>query len=373
MTQGDFNNFIQDQRFLSQRLNGLRVFKYGNKVVQYNGNYGTVFPVKLSGQKKAVKCFTRQPAGLEHRTKKTAAVLQQLQLDGFIDFEFLKEGIGPPGDSQPAVLMDWVEGELLNKYVREHAADSAKISALLTEFAQLITRMEKMNIAHGDLQYGNILVRPDSDGDKLTLIDYDSLYVDQLAQSDPGILGHQNFQHPSGSKIYGPHQDRFSALLIITALAAVAENPYWERQSPGCFTEKLLFSRIDLGSPAGTTTWNILRQQQCYQTYGKLLEQACHNLGRVDLTLSEICAGLIPTKRSRQTRSYVIPSIAETVYSTLVSVKQTAHLSRKGAPLDKAVDYGGETFGEFWERKKKQQQRQVKGVPPRPQNAKKKK
>src|SRR5437764_106846 len=69
------------------------------------------------------------------------------------------------------------------------------------------------------------------------LIDYDGMFVPALAGQKSGEVGHANFQHPQRLRegSYGPEVDRFSHLVIYTALRclAVVGRPLWERHDNG--------------------------------------------------------------------------------------------------------------------------------------------
>jgi hypothetical protein len=84
----------------------------------------------------------------------------------------------------------------------------------------------------------------------LTLIDYDGLWVPALADRPSGEAGHANYQHPERQKetAYGPEVDRFSHLVIYTALRALGPGgqALWQRYDNG---ENLLFRAADFAAP----------------------------------------------------------------------------------------------------------------------------
>ena len=82
-----------------------------------------------------------------------------------------------------------------------------------------MSELRAANIAHGDLQHGNVVVV----GDQLRLLDYDGMFVPALANKQSNECGHRNYQLPKRSRWdYGPHLDHFSAWVIYVSLVAVA-------------------------------------------------------------------------------------------------------------------------------------------------------
>ena len=69
--------------------------------------------------------------------------------------------------------MDWVEGVPLDDYITKNYQIRARILSLTYHFLEMLTVIRKENIAHCDLQHGNILVV----GDELKLVDYDGMYI----------------------------------------------------------------------------------------------------------------------------------------------------------------------------------------------------
>jgi DNA/RNA endonuclease YhcR with UshA esterase domain len=111
-----------------------------------------------------------------------------------------------------------------------------------------------LGIAHGDLHPANIKVR---NGD-LTLIDYDGMYLPQLASLKPNQIGHFNFQHPQRSDChYGPEIDRFSTLVIYTGMQSLIVRPnLWKKYGT---SENLLFGSQDFLEPEKSNLFRELR------------------------------------------------------------------------------------------------------------------
>src|SRR5262249_27135870 len=85
-----------------------------------SGNFADVYAVAGEGRKWAVKCFTRQVAGLQDRYAHISAYLQQANLPFMVEFKFLAQGIRVRGEWYPILKMEWVEGFALNAFIREN-------------------------------------------------------------------------------------------------------------------------------------------------------------------------------------------------------------------------------------------------------------
>src|SRR5262249_44610721 len=151
-----------------------------------------------SGKKWALKCFTRQVAGLRERYSEISTYLRQANLPFMVDFVYLEQGINIKGRWYPALKMDWVEGLTLNEFVKEHADQPQHLELLCQIWARLARRLREAKMAHCDLQHGNVLLVPGSTAKSLAvkLIDYDGMFVPALAQSTSGEVGHPAYQHP---------------------------------------------------------------------------------------------------------------------------------------------------------------------------------
>jgi hypothetical protein len=231
----------------------------------HSGNFADVYQIQCpDGQQWAVKCFTRPVSGLHQRYQAISEHLRQAHRPFMVDFHYLDEGICIRGEWYPILKMRWVEGFNLNTYVGERLDKPALLERLAQMWVRLAQELRDAGMAHGDLQHGNVLLVPGSKSTlfSLKLIDYDGMYVPALADTPSGERGHPNFQHPQRLRegIYHPEVDRFSHLLIFTALRAlrVAGAELWSRFDN---SENLLFREEDFRQPARSpllkTLWSL--------------------------------------------------------------------------------------------------------------------
>jgi formylglycine-generating enzyme required for sulfatase activity len=216
-----------------------------------SGNFADVYHLRCPGGDFAVKCFTRQVAGLRERYAAIGQHLRHAQIPFMVDFNYLAQGIRVQGQWYPVVKMQWVEGLLLNEVVRNSMDKPTVLDALLQIWVRMARRLRGAGIAHGDLQHGNIILVPEQDGSlAVKLIDYDGMYVPALAGKRSGEVGHPNYQHPQRLRdgTYGPEVDRFGLLVVAVALRClqVGGRALWDRYDNG---DNLLFKAADFASP----------------------------------------------------------------------------------------------------------------------------
>ena len=165
-----------------------------------SGNFADVYEFNCPATKGrwAIKCFTRKVAGLGERYSEVSRHLAAAKLPFTVDFQYLEQGIRIRGQWYPILKMRWVEGLLLNEFVRDSLAKPALVQALGLIWQRMARRLREADIAHADLQHGNVLLVPGQTASSLAvkLIDYDGMFVPALAGNKSGEVGHPNYQHP---------------------------------------------------------------------------------------------------------------------------------------------------------------------------------
>jgi hypothetical protein len=260
----DYNEAIQcpAQCFADPELRqGTTVTGPGGLPIPCAGNFADVDAVQTPGRKWAVKCFTRQIPGIRERYIEISKYLQQVQLPFLVEFQFQDQGIHVWGQWYPILKMQWVEGMPLNAYVQQHLDQPPMLQRLARMWVKLATSLRTANLAHGDLQHGNVLLAPGKRAGtfRVQLVDYDGMCVPALDLLKPIEVGHSAYQHPQRLRegTYGLEIDRFSHLVIYTALRGLvlAGRRLWDRFDNG---DNLLFTPEDFHNPRGSPLFREL-------------------------------------------------------------------------------------------------------------------
>jgi formylglycine-generating enzyme required for sulfatase activity len=219
-----------------------------------SGNFADVYEFRCpqTGNTWALKCFTRHVSGLQMRYAEISQHLAAANLSLTVDFTYLHQGIRVRGEWYPLLKMRWVEGFTLNEFVRNHLDKPQTLELLCELWRRVGLRLREANIAHADLQHGNVLLVPGMKAGalKVRLIDYDGMWVPTLASTPSGEVGHPAYQHPQRLRegTYSLEVDRFPLLVIYTALRAlqVGGRALWEKYDNG---DNLLFREADFRNP----------------------------------------------------------------------------------------------------------------------------
>jgi hypothetical protein len=247
-----------------------------------SGAMATVYRLGSGNGDWAVKCFTQRVTDQQSRYRAICSRLDEARLRYFVPFQYISEGIKIRDDWFPLVQMRWVQAKALNVYVVEHLHDPERLHALGDKVVSMIDEMQEAGIAHGDLQHGNILIS----NDELLLVDYDGMWVPELARFQANEIGHANFQHPARTKNhFGPYLDNFPGWLIYCSLNFLARDPHlWEQLEGG--DECLLLRHDDLAQPNSSKRLNVLLVHQ---------DEEVRNLARVIVRLLALPPEKVPT------------------------------------------------------------------------------
>src|SRR6202035_1799472 len=146
------------------------------------------------------------------------------------------------------------EGDILGLWLDRNHANPAELSRARGEFAALAQYLEEQGISHGDIQNGNLIVSPHG----IKLVDYDGVYVPDMAAGEGSESGHKHFQHPErNTRHHGPGLDRFSFVALDLSLAALIEDPsLFRRYREG--GETIVFRANDFADPEHSEVFRIL-------------------------------------------------------------------------------------------------------------------
>lgn len=212
-----------------------------------SGAFASVYRMRCHGLDRAVRCFLHPVRDQQFRYELLSAYIRETEIPWTVSFEYMNEGIKVRNKWYPILMMDWVDGDPINSYACALSVkgDRQGIENLRLHFQQMLSGLKTLQIAHGDLQHGNILVR-DS---QIVLVDYDGFFVPSLKDERSNELGHPNYQHPRRSaEHFDPNIDRFSAWVIDTALLCLREDPSLISINYGG-GESMLFHRHDFLFP----------------------------------------------------------------------------------------------------------------------------
>lgn len=198
-----------------------------------SGSFGVVFRVRVEGVPYALKCFTRhQPGRAEayRRMERALAPCWERGASYVVPFRWLEEEMTVFGEDdrvmqQSAVLMEWVEGRSLTEVLAEAIAarDRERLAGVAEAFDRMALWLLEQPFAHGDLKPDNVMVREDG---TLVLVDYDGLYLPEMAGERAREVGTVGFRHPGRTEgTFGKHIDDFSIALMSLGLRAVAQWP----------------------------------------------------------------------------------------------------------------------------------------------------
>ena len=216
--------------------------------VMTSGNFAVVFKMKdiETGKFYALKCFTKEQEGRAEAYHQIADTLKNVDSPYLVSLRYLDKELFVdteqiPETVFPMLLMDWVEGKTLDKYLRENLDNKYALELLAYRFSLLAQWLIPQPFAHGDLKPDNILVREDG---TLVLVDYDGMFVPAMKGQKARELGSPDFRHPLRTEDdFDEHIDDFSIVSIQLSLNAVSYEPKF-LDVYNC-QDRLLFSAND--------------------------------------------------------------------------------------------------------------------------------
>ncbi len=201
----------------------------GNPVMS-SGNFAVVFKMcsEQDGRCYALKCFIKDQQGRNESYRLIADELEFVSSDFLVPIKFCDKELFVDTDACsetefPVVVMDWVEGITLDRYVRQNLHDQYALQMLTYQFCRMASWLMSQPFAHGDLKPDNILVRDDG---SLVLVDYDGMYVPAMQGQKARELGSPDYRHPARTEEdFNEHIDDFSLATIAMQLCAISLDP----------------------------------------------------------------------------------------------------------------------------------------------------
>ena len=206
--------------------------------VMTSGNFAVVFKMKddRNGKLYAVKCFTKEQEGRSESYKLIAEELEYVSSNyltpiRFLDKELFVDTEQTSETEFPVLLMDWVDGNPMDKYIQKNINNQYALELLAFRFSKLATWLLAQHFAHGDLKPDNILVKGDG---SIVLVDYDGMYVPAMKGQKARELGSPNYRHPQRTiDDFDRHIDDFPLVTITMSLKAIALKPDLFNNSTG--------------------------------------------------------------------------------------------------------------------------------------------
>ena len=230
-------------------LTNLRpVYDEAGEIVMSSGNFAVVFKMKdeSSGKLYAVKCFLREQEGRDIAYQQITDELEYVSSNYLCSIKYFQKELfvdsTVSSDTEfPVLLMDWVEGVTLDKYVHQHISDKYALQLVTYQFCRMAAWLMSQPFAHGDLKPDNILVTEDG---ALVLVDYDGMYVPAMQGQKARELGSPDYRHPLRTEdCFNEHIDDFPLALIGMSLKAIALDTSLLQNNAK--TDSLLFSESD--------------------------------------------------------------------------------------------------------------------------------
>ena len=225
----------------------------GNPVMS-SGNFAVVFKMRdeKNGKFYAVKCFIKEQEGRNESYRKIADELDGIPSSYLVSMRYIENELFVDTaqcecEEFPVVLMEWVDGEPLDAYLKRNIDDRYELEMLSYRFNRMAAWLLTQPFAHGDLKPDNILVR---EAGSLVLVDYDGMFVPSMKRELAREVGSPDYRHPSRTdKDFNERIDDFSIAVIALSLKAISLKPELRGTST---TDTLLFTERDFCDPSSS-------------------------------------------------------------------------------------------------------------------------
>lgn len=199
------------------------------------GNFAVVFKMvdQFTGKYHAVKCFLKDQERRAEAYRMISDELRGISSSYLTPINYLEKELFVDSNNTdetefPVLLMDWVEGENLDKYIFNNKYDGRKLSSLVLKFHELSKWLLAQPFAHGDLKPDNIIVTNEGN---LVLIDYDGMFVPKMLGQEPRELGTPDYRNPYYERInlgtsFSKRIDDFAIIHILLSLKIYSERPH---------------------------------------------------------------------------------------------------------------------------------------------------
>jgi hypothetical protein len=265
----EYNDAVQNPSysFIDNELksSAIRTNALGLPLV-LSGGLAYTYTASTKNKRFAVRCFQREIPAIEFKYSHISRTLVSLNSPYFVGFRFQRSGIKVKDGVFPIVVMDWIEGDPLGVWLDKNSTNRDALIEARANFRQIAVFLEANNIAHGDIQNGNVMMSPHG----VKLIDYDGMYVPGLPLGKGSEEGHKHFQHSQRTtRDYGPLMDRFSFIVIDLSLSALVQDSTLHKRF-GAGGEGIVFKASDFATPRNSEVFRVL------ESIANLAESTAH-------------------------------------------------------------------------------------------------
>lgn len=199
--------------------------------IMSSGNFAVVFKMEDVETEKvyAVKCFTKDQEGRSDAYRLIAKELKDIASSHLASFEYKEEELFvvssmTQNEQFPVVVMEWIDGQTLDCYIKQYSGNHDKLRLLSYHFCQMAIWLFSQPFAHGDLKNDNIIVQENGN---VVLLDYDGMYIPDMAGQKSREIGSPNFRHPARNiNDFNKGIDDLALTSIALALRAMSINPF---------------------------------------------------------------------------------------------------------------------------------------------------
>lgn len=304
-----------------------------------SGSNAVIFKAERNGHKCAIKCYTKADGQRTERYRSVERYVKEVRNTAYLTaFEYRSDEAYVFDDEgygcfYPVLVTEWVEGCSLDRWISRkcEAKERSALFGMACEFDRMGSWLLRQEWAHGDLKPENIIVTPRGE---LRLIDYDNVFVPELAGSASPELGTPEFQHPRRDKNhYDRHLDDYSIALISTALHTLAEFPEWYIRQKGY--ECLLFHPREA---LGGNSEYLNRIKEHWLSLGKteLYRLACA-LSAPEPEIRDLAAILKSVRQASEQRPAATGIITEDTLEVYRKDNLYGYRTPQGVPLTEAI------------------------------------
>lgn len=276
------------------KLKHLRpVLDSNGEPIMSSGNFAVVFKMRDEyGKQYAVRCFHRAQQGREKNYKLICDELAKVSSPYLSPIKYYEKELFIDTDEYPVLLMDWVDGTTLDKYIRKVLDDKKALRQLTDNFRKLSIWLLSQPFAHGDLKPDNILVKKDG---SLVLVDYDGMYVPAMQGQRAREIGSPDFRSPLRTEMdFDKNIDNFPIVSILLSLELQLESK--DYLSDYGAEDRLLFSKADYDCLENSEMYKI-----AYSSYNDDISELALELKSI-INNNEEAARLITLLKRKETR-----------------------------------------------------------------------